>query len=391
MTQYDFTTRPNRLGQHTVKWQSSEADPDLLQMWIADMDFLPLPEVKAALTSYAEEHVFGYPAAPDSLFEAIINWEKTEHGYVIEKEDIILIEGVVPAISVAIQALTEVGDAVLINTPVYPPFARTVVLNERKLVNNSLVKKNGRFEIDFEQLERDFQEHQVKLYVLCSPHNPGGRIWTAEELKKIGHLCQQYGVLLISDEIHQDLALFGNQHHSFNTLDEAFKDFTIILSSATKTFNIAGTKNSFAIIQNPELRKAFMRKQLANNQHEIPTVGLITMEVALTHGKPWLVELKRVLGENINYVVDCLVRQTKIEVMKPEGTYLIWLDFSAYNLTNEQIQDKLKTEAKVVLNDGFTFGKEGKYHARFNAAAPFETVKEACDRIVSVFGKLEKD
>ena len=387
MTQYDFTTRPNRLGQNTMKWHSSETDPDLLQMWVADMDFLPLPQVREALIAYAQNHVFGYSVVPDSLFQAIINWERDQHQYEIRKEDIVLIEGVVPAITVAIQALTKEGDAVLINSPVYSPFARTVRLNKRQLISNSLVEKNGQFTIDFDQLEADIVEHQVKLYIFCSPHNPGGRVWTKDELEKVGQLCQKHGVILISDEIHQDLALFGNKHLSFNTVSPDFKDFAIILGSATKTFNIAGTKNSYAIIEDPSLRKAFTKQQLANNQHEIPTVGLIATEVALRHGKAWLDQLKEVLEENINYTVDFLTEHSQIKAMKPQGTYLVWLDFSAYGLSNEQIQEKLIKEAKVVLNDGLSFGKEGKCHARFNTATPLETVKEACQRIVAVFGK----
>ena len=387
MTQYDFTTRPNRLGQNTMKWHSSETDPDLLQMWVADMDFLPLPQVKEALIAYAQDHVFGYSVVPDSLFQAIINWERDQHQYEIRKEDIVLIEGVVPAITVAIQALTKEGDAVLINSPVYSPFARTVRLNKRQLISNSLVEKDGQFTLDFDQLEADIVEHQVKLYIFCSPHNPGGRVWTKDELEKVGQLCQKHGVILISDEIHQDLALFGNKHLSFNTVSPDFKDFTIILGSATKTFNIAGTKNSYAIIEDPSLRKAFTKQQLANNQHEIPTVGLIATEVVLRHGKAWLDQLKEVLEENINYTVDFLTEHSQIKVMKPQGTYLVWLDFSAYGLSNEQLQEKLMKEAKVVLNDGLSFGKEGKCHARFNTATPLETVKEACQRIVAVFGK----
>ena len=387
MTQYDFTTRPNRLGQNTMKWHSSETNPDLLQMWVADMDFLPLPQVKEALIAYAQDHVFGYSMVPDSLYQAIIDWERDQHQYEVRKEDIVLIEGVVPAITVAIQALTKEGDAVLINSPVYSPFARTVRLNKRQLVSNSLVEKDGQFTLDFDQLEADIIEHQVKLYVFCSPHNPGGRVWTKEELEKVGQLCQKHSVILISDEIHQDLALFGHKHLSFNTVSPDFKDFTIILGSATKTFNIAGTKNSYAIIEDPSLRKAFTKQQLANNQHEIPTVGLIATEVALRHGKAWLDQLKEVLEENINYTVEFLTEHSQIKAMKPQGTYLVWLDFSAYGLSNEQIQEKLIKEAKVVLNDGLSFGKEGKCHARFNTATPLETVKEACQRIVAVFGK----
>src|SRR5699024_9495292 len=223
-----------------------------------------------------------------------------------------------------------------------------------------LLIRNGHFEIDFEQLEKDIEDNEVKLYIFCSPHNPGGRVWSKEELQKIGDLCAKHGVILISDEIHQDLALFGNTHHSFNTVDERFKDFAIILSSATKTFNIAGTKNSFAIIQNPQLRNAFKRVQLANNQHEVPTLGMITTETAFTYGKPWLEELKSVIEENITYVVDYLGENTNIKVMKPEGTYLIWLDFSAYGIQQPQLNEKLQKEARVVLNDGEHFGEEGK-------------------------------
>lgn len=387
MGQYDFTTRPNRLKQFTYKWQSSEDNPDLLQLWVADMDFLPVPEIKDAIVSYGQEHIFGYNYFKDSLYQAVIDWEKSEHGYEVKKEDISFIDGVVPAISVAIQAFTQKGDAVLINSPVYYPFARTVRLNDRKLVENSLSIQNGHFEIDFEQLEKDIVDNHVKLYIFCSPHNPGGRVWSEAELKKIGELCQKHGVILVSDEIHQDLALFGNKHHSFNTVDHRFKDFAIILSSATKTFNIAGTKNSFAIIQNPKLRKKFQRVQLANNQHEVPTIGMITTEVAFTHGKDWLEELKKVVEKNINYLSDYLEENTKIKVMKPEGTYLVWLDFSAYGIEQPQLDEKLQKEAKVVLNDGAHFGKEGKYFARLNAATPFETIVEASRRIASVFSK----
>ncbi len=202
------------------------------------------------------------------------------------KRVLCLLKVLFPAISTAIQAFTKEGDAVLINTPVYPPFARSVRLNNRQLIENSLVKVNGHFEIDFEQLERDIVDNEVKLYVFCSPHNPGGRVWTKEELTKVADLCQKHGVLLVSDEIHQDLALYGNKHISMNTISDAYKDFTLVLSSATKTFNIAGTKNSFTIIENEALRKAFKQKQLANNQHEIPTIGLITTQAALTYGQP---------------------------------------------------------------------------------------------------------
>ena len=388
MGKYDFTTLPNRFGHHTYKWKEAETDRQVLPAWIADMDFEVLPEIRQTVHDYAEQLVYGYTYASDSLIEAVQNWEEIQHGYSFDKNALVFIEGVVPAISTAIQAFTKEGDAVLINTPVYPPFARSIKLNHRKLVNNSLVEKDGLFEIDFDQLEKDFVEEDVKLYILCNPHNPGGRVWEKEVLEKIGQLCQKHGVLLVSDEIHQDLALFGNKHQSFNTVNEDFKEFSLILSSATKTFNIAGTKNSYAVIENPKLRLAFQKRQLANNQHEISGLGYLATEAAYRYGQDWLIELREVLEDHINYVVDLFDKETKIKVMKPQGTYLIWLDFSAYDLTDKGLQELLKEEAKVILNRGLDFGEEGAHHARLNVAMPKSVLAEVCQRIVTCFSKL---
>ncbi|WP_247952212.1 MalY/PatB family protein [Streptococcus oralis] len=388
MGKYDFTSLPNRFGHHTYKWKEAEADREVLPAWIADMDFVVLPDVRQAVQAYADQLVYGYTYASDALIESVQDWEATQHGYHFNKEALVFIEGVVPAISTAIQAFTKEEEAVLINTPVYPPFARSVKLNNRRLITNSLVEKDGLFDIDFDQLEKELVEEGVKLYILCNPHNPGGRVWEKEVLEKIGHLCQKHGVLLVSDEIHQDLALFGHKHQSFNTIDPAFKDFALILSSATKTFNIAGTKNSYAVIENPKLRVAFQKRQLANNQHEISGLGYLATEAAYHYGKDWLGELKEVIEDHINYVVDVLGNETKIKVMKPQGTYLIWLNFSAYDLTDDRLQELLKNEAKVILNRGLDFGEEGALHARLNVAMPKSVLEEVCQRIVTTFSTL---
>ena len=385
MGKYDFTTLPNRFGHHTYKWKEAETDRQVLPAWIADMDFEVLPEIRQTVHDYAEQLVYGYTYASDGLIEAVQNWEGKHHGYRFEKDALVFIEGVVPAISTAIQAFTKEGEAVLINTPVYPPFARSIKLNYRRLITNSLVEKDGLFEIDFDQLEKDFVEEDVKLYVLCNPHNPGGRVWDKEVLEKIGQLCQKHGVLLVSDEIHQDLALFGHKHQSFNTVNEAFKEFSLILSSATKTFNIAGTKNSYAIIENPKLRVAFQKRQLANNQHEISGLGYLATETAYRYGEDWLTELKELIEKHINYVVDVFGKETKIKVMKPQGTYLIWLDFSAYDISDEELRSLLRDEAKVILNRGLDFGEEGALHARLNVAMPTSILEEVCQRIISTF------
>ena len=388
MGKYDFTTLPNRFGHHTYKWKEAETDRQVLPAWIADMDFEVLPEIRQTVHDYAEQLVYGYTYASDGLIEAVQNWEEKHHGYDFDKDALVFIEGVVPAISTAIQAFTKEGEAVLINTPVYPPFARSIKLNNRRLVTNSLVEKDGIFEIDFDQLEKDFVEEDVKLYVLCNPHNPGGRVWEKEVLEKIGQLCHKHGVLLVSDEIHQDLALFGNKHQSFNTVNEDFKEFSLILSSVTKTFNIAGTKNSYAIIENPKLRLAFQKRQLANNQHEISGLGYLATETAYRYGEDWLTELKELIEKHINYVVDLFGKETKIKVMKPQGTYLIWLDFSAYDISDEELRSLLRDEAKVILNRGLDFGEEGALHARLNVAMPTSVLEEVCQRIISTFTKL---
>ena len=385
MGKYDFTTLPNRFGHHTYKWKEAETDREVLPAWIADMDFEVLPEIRQTVHDYAEQLVYGYTYASDGLIEAVQNWEEKQHGYRFDKDALVFIEGVVPAISTAIQAFTKEGEAVLINTPVYPPFARSIKLNNRRLITNSLVEKDGLFEIDFDQLEKDFVEENVKLYVLCNPHNPGGRVWEKEVLEKIGQLCQKYGVLLISDEIHQDLALFGNKHQSFNTVNEDFKEFSLILSSATKTFNIAGTKNSYAIIENPKLRLAFQKRQLANNQHEISGLGYLATETAYRYGEDWLTELKELIEKHIDYVVDVFGKETKIKVMKPQGTYLIWLDFSDYDISDEELRKLLRDEAKVILNRGLDFGGEGALHARLNVAMPTSVLEEVCQRIIATF------
>lgn len=388
MGKYDFTTLPNRFGHHTYKWKEAETDRQVLPAWIADMDFEVLPEIRQTVHDYAEQLVYGYTYASDGLIEVVQNWEEKHHSYRFEKDALVFIEGVVPAISTAIQAFTKEGEAVLINTPVYPPFARSIKLNNRRLITNSLVENDGLFEIDFDQLEKDFVEEDVKLYVLCNPHNPGGRVWEKEVLEKIGQLCQKHGVLLVSDEIHQDLALFGNKHQSFNTVNEEFKEFSLILSSATKTFNIAGMKNSYAIIENPKLRLAFQKRQLANNQHEISGLGYLATETAYRYGEDWLTELKELIEKHINYVVDVFGKETKIKVMKPQGTYLIWLDFSAYDISDEELRKLLRDEAKVILNRGLDFGEEGALHARLNVAMPTSILEEVCQRIIATFSNL---
>ena len=267
-----------------------------------------------------------------------------------------LYRGVVP-FSTAIQAFTKEGEAVLINTPVYPPFARSVKLNNRRLITNSLVEKDGLFEIDFDQLRRIWWKRRSNSYILCNPHNPGGRVWEKEVLEKIGQLCQKHGVFLVSDEIHQDLALFGHKHHSFNTINPAFKDFAIVLSSATKTFNIAGTKNSYAVIEN--LSWDWLTRNASWPIINMKFQAWVIYRSCLSIWEGLARELKQVFEDHINYVVDLFGKETKIKVMKPQGTYLIWLDFSAYDLLMKNCKSCWEMKPKLSSTVVLDFGEEG--------------------------------
>ncbi|MGT2666304.1 MalY/PatB family protein [Streptococcus rifensis] len=384
---YDFTKRPNRLTTHSVKWREVEKDQRLLPLWIADMDFYIAPEIKQAMADYVASDDYGYAYEAESLYQSVVDWEAKHYSNTVKADEILFVSGVVPSLSIALQALTSEGDAVLINTPYYGPIPRTVQLLNRQLVKNELVNIEGRYQIDFQQLEQDIVTHDIKVYVLCNPQNPSGRVWTREELQKLGNICLKHNVLIIVNEIHRDLTLFGNQHISFNTVDDAFKDISITLASATKTFNIAGTKNSYALIPNPSLRKKFTQQRLANNQHEVPTIGLVATEAAFTHGEGWLNALKPVLEQNVTYVKDQLESQTEIKVMVPEAGYLIWLDFSAYNLDDQELKAKYRDEAGLILSDGTTFGTAGRQFVRFNIAAPFDVIQEACSRLINVLAK----
>ncbi|MET3557559.1 cystathionine beta-lyase [Streptococcus rupicaprae] len=383
---YDFSQGTDRLKTHAVKWQEVAKDSAYIPLGIADMDFPIAPEIQEALLDYVKTGDYGYAYTSQNLYQAVIDWEAEQFSNPVLEDEILFVSGVVPSISIALQALTQPGDSILINTPYYGPIPRTIQLLDRQLVKNELIKVDGRYQIDFALLEQQIKEQDVRAYVLCNPQNPSGRVWTREELERIGNLCLKHDVLLIIDEIHRDLTLYGNQHTSFNTIDPRFRDISIVLSSATKTFNLAATKNSMAIIANPKLRKAFIRQRLANNQHEVPTLGMVATEAAFTKGKPWLLALRKQIEQHADYVAERLGLTTKIQVMKPEATYLLWLDFSAYGLEDKDLYAKWHDQAKLLFNEGTAFGQAGSQHARMNLALPFERIAEACDRLIEVFG-----
>lgn len=385
----EFDTVYNRRNTNCSKWDSIKdtyGEDDLLPLWIADMDFKANQPVLDALKKTAEQGILGYSPAPASLYEAIQSWQKRHHDYSIYKDAILFNSGVVPSLSIAIQAYTEPGDAVLIHDPVYPPFAKVVEQNDRKLVRSNLQVEQEHFVMDLEVMEKQIIAENVRLFILCNPHNPGGRVWTKTELEAFGKLCAKYDVLVISDEIHQDLIFAPHVFTTFPNVHSTFKDFSITLTAATKTFNLAGIKNSMIFIENPDLRKQFVEAQERNFQNEINIFGYVGTEAAYQNGDVWLNELLVYLEENIDMVSDFLKTELpRVKMMRPEGTYLIWLDFSDFGLTDTQLQSQLIHKGKVVLNPGITFGPNGTQHMRLNVACPKETLIEGLRRIKHSF------
>lgn len=387
MSQFDVIH--NRLNTNSVKWDSLVSTYEkegLLPFWVADMDFQASPAISKALNDYIKQGIYGYTLIPDSLYDAIITWQKKQHHYELTKEDILFSPGVVPSLVTIIQALTNPGDALLIHDPVYHPFTDVIQNTERQLILSNLIEEESLFKMDFDDMEEKIIKHQVKLFILCNPHNPGGRVWTREELQRLGELCQKHQVLVISDEIHQDLVFEPNTFSSFQTIAPNFKDFSIVVTSATKTFNLAGIKNSMIFVKNPLLRDKLQAIQAINYQAEINTFGLIATEAAYNEGKEWLDELLVYLKNNIDFACDFLKAQLpQIKIMKPQGTYLIWLDFSAYNLSDEALMAKLVDDAGVVVNPGISFGSKGTQHIRFNTACPRALLVEGLEKMALAF------
>ncbi|MFQ9630137.1 MAG: MalY/PatB family protein [Enterococcus avium] len=382
----NFEQPINRLGSNSVKWDAilkSYNEENLLPLWIADMDFKAPAGVLQAYQKLLEHGILGYADTPDTLYTAISNWEQEHFKLAVRKEEILFFSGVLAGITTAIQAFTKLNDVILIHDPVYPPFANIITTNRRQLVRSQLVEENGHFVMDLADMEEKFKQHQVKVMILCNPHNPGGRVWTKKELYQLGELCQKYQVLVLSDEIHQDLVFPPNKMTSFFNAGDGFSDFSLQFTSMTKTFNLAGIKNSVVFVKNEKLRSQLIRKQEENFQQEINTFGLVGMEAAYETGEEWLAELLPYIQSNITYTMNFFQEQLpKVKIMKPEGTYLLWLDFSEYDLSDKELEERFVHKGKVVLNTGVSYGPSGKQHMRLNVACPRVVLEEGLNRIV---------
>lgn len=382
----NFEQPIDRLGSNSVKWDAilkSYNEENLLPLWIADMDFKAPAGVLQDYQKLLEHGILGYADTPDTLYTAISNWEQEHFKLAVRKEEILFFSGVLAGITTAIQAFTKPNDVILIHDPVYPPFANIITTNRRQLVRSQLVEENGHFVMDLADMEEKFKQHQVKVMILCNPHNPGGRVWTKKELYQLGELCQKYQVLVLSDEIHQDLVFPPNKMTSFFNAGEGFSNFSLQFTSMTKTFNLAGIKNSVVFVKNEKLRSQLIRKQEENFQQEINTFGLVGMEAAYETGEEWLAELLPYIQSNITYTMNFFREQLpKVKIMEPEGTYLLWLDFSEYDLSDKELEERFVHKGKVVLNTGVSYGPSGKQHMRLNVACPRVVLEEGLNRIV---------
>ena len=392
---FNFNEKVDRSKNHAAKWEEMGAkfgSNDLLPMWVADMDIKTVPEVVEAIKEKADQAIFGYVYRPASYYETAAAWCEKRFGYKIDPKTLIHSPGVVPSMNMLVKMLTKEDEKVLIQIPVYPPFAASVKTGKRTLVTNELIKdENGYYTIDFEDLEKKLSDEKVTLMILCNPHNPVGRVWKKEELQKIGDLCVKYNVRILADEIWRDLVLPGYTHTPIASLSREIENITVTCFSPTKTFNIAGLQASFAVFPREEEWKAFDNELGEMDIKRNNPFSLVGFEAAYNHGEEWLSELLVHLEGNAQYVADFVKeRLPEIKTVKPEGTYLMWLDFNGLNITPEEITDMLIKDAKVAMNDGASFGANGKGFARMNIACPRYMVEDAMARIEKAVKNLKK-
>lgn len=387
--QYDFDRLIDRKGSDAIKVDNLElvfGRDDLIPMWVADMDFETPSFVKDSVLCQAENGVWGYTKASDDYWLAIQRWLKVRHCWDVSHSDLGFVGGIVPGLAYAVNALTNLGDRIVIQSPVYPPFHSVVKSSGRELLCNPLKVADGRFQMDFDHLEQLFSLSEIKLLILCNPHNPGGRSWTKDELSRLADLCYDYNVLVVSDEIHADLTHKSFVHTPFAKVSDKAKHIAVTFMAPSKTFNMAGLASSFYIIENSLLRERFQSYVLGNDLAGGHLFAFCAAKAAFEKGEEWLSEALDYINENIKFVVAYLQKEIpEIVPMVPEASFLIWLDFSKTGLSHEQIKERLVYDAKLALNDGLAFGPEGDCFMRMNVGCPRSVVIEAMDRLKKAF------
>ncbi len=390
---YDFTTCVLRNGGHSVKWEemkqkNPEVQKGIVPLSVADMEFVTAPEIVGGLQEYVGREALGYTQATDAYFSAVVSWMKKRHSWDIQKEWIVPAPGVVASLGIAVSALTQPGDGVVIMTPVYYPFYMVVKYTGRSLQENALKETGKGYEIDFDDLEKKLSDPNNKMLILCSPHNPVGRVWTRAELLRVGELCEKYGAVVVADEIHHDLVMPGYEHTVFTQAKETFADFSVICTAPSKTFNLAGMQTSNIIIKNKGMREKFEKAKLATGIFELNALGYEACRIAYTQCGAWLDELVHVIDENRGFVEAFLQENLpKIKAARLEGTYLQWLDLRGYGIPHLELERMMTQEAQLFFDEGYIFGKAGEGFERLNLACPKSVLKSALERLERVLRK----
>lgn len=385
---YNFDEIIDRRGTNSLKWDSITKkynQDNLLPMWVADMDFKIAPEITDAVIERAKHMTYGYTFPGEEYHESIIKWNKKRHGFDIKKQWIAVSPGVIPAIRAAIYGFSDANDKILILTPVYTPFHNSVKEAKRELITSSLVFDGEKYNINFDDFEEKIKSG-VKLFIMSNPHNPIGRVWTKEELIKIGDICFKYNVKVLSDEIHSDIIYKNKKHYIFNSVSENASNISILCQAPSKTFNIAGLCTSHVIVENEEVRKQMWMAMSSIGIELVNIFGIVSCQAAYTYGEQWVEEMVEYVEDNADFVCEYMKEKLPlVKTFKPESTYLMWLDFRAYNLKQEELMKKLVNESRVVLNSGLDYGADGIGFARLNIGCPRSMIKECIDRIANVF------
>ncbi|KZE72081.1 cystathionine beta-lyase [Paenibacillus jamilae] len=386
MTAYNFDEIIDRKRTDSIKWSKKHLKEnfnaeDSFPMWIADMDFKTAQPIIDALIRRAEHGIYGYGYKSDEFMAAAVNWQKKRNGWDIEKEWILFTPGIIPALNFIVETFCNKGDKVIIQSPVYYPFLNIITNNGCQIANNSLIYEQGEYKINFEELEAIAQDSKTKMIFLCSPHNPVGRVWTEKELTRLGEICIRNNVLVVSDEIHSDLIFKPNHHTPFGKISEEFRMNSIVCTSPSKTFNLAGLQLSNIIVPNERLRNKLNHK-LTTIDIDPGSFATVAQIAAYNDGEEWIEQLLIYLEENLTFIDQFVKeRMPKVKLIKPEATYLAWLDFRELGLSDLELQQLMQKKAKIALDDGFIFGAGGELFQRINFACPRSLLQQALESI----------
>ena len=383
-----FDKQVNRRGTGSYKWDDIKEE-GVIPLWVADMDFEAAPAIRQALTKRVEHGVFGYTKVDEGYYDAIISWQKRRHQWNVKREWILYTSGVVPAISCSIKALTLPGEKVLVQTPVFNCFFSSIRNQGCEIAENKLIRKGNSYVIDWDDFERQCSDEKTTVFLLCNPHNPAGRIWTREELARMGTICQYHHVRVISDEIHCELTMLGYTFIPFAAVNEANQNISVTLSSPSKAFNIAGLQNAYLICSDNEMRRRINHVINIYEVCDINPFGVVALKAAYNESETWLDELRSYIQENYNLLKNTFAESLpQIDVLKLEATYLAWVDIRKTGLSSDEATSKLLHKGKVFVSSGTLYGRQaGEGYLRINLACPRTTLEEGLRHIINVLGK----